>query len=76
MANIEVASEVQGTVWKVAVAVGDQVAAGDVLMILESMKMEIPVEAPAAGVVAVLSVAPEDLVDEEQVLIVLDDSSS
>lgn len=49
MANIDVESEVQGNVWKVEVSVGDQVAQGDVLIILESMKMEIPVEAPVAG---------------------------
>jgi urea carboxylase len=43
------AAAVPGSVWKIAVAVGDQVAAGDVLVILESMKMEIPVLATAAG---------------------------
>ncbi|MEZ5558858.1 MAG: biotin/lipoyl-binding carrier protein [Pseudomonadales bacterium] len=69
---IEVESEVQGNVWKVEVAEGQQVAAGDVLIILESMKMEIPVEAPAAGRVVELRVAPEDAVDEGDVLVVLD----
>ena len=68
----EVESEVQGSVWKVLVAPGEQVAAGDVLMILESMKMEIPVEAPAAGTVAELTVQPEDAVDEDQLLAVID----
>ncbi|MEZ5596214.1 MAG: acetyl-CoA carboxylase biotin carboxyl carrier protein subunit [Pseudomonadales bacterium] len=71
MARHQVESEVAGSVWKVEVAVGDAVAAGDVLMILESMKMEIPVESPVDGVVEALLVAPEDQVAEEQVLAVV-----
>ena len=70
--RIEVESEVQGSVWKVEVETGATVAAGEVLMILESMKMEIPVEAPAAGVVAELSVSPEEAVEEDQVLAVIE----
>ncbi len=46
--------------------------AGDVLLILESMKMEIPLESPESGRVAELRVAPEDSVEEGQVLVVLD----
>lgn len=72
MARIEVESEVQGNVWKVLVTDGDDVAAGDVLLIIESMKMEIPVEAPAAGRVQALKVQPEDVVDEDQLLVVLE----
>lgn len=71
MANIDVESEVQGNVWKVEVTVGDQVAQGDVLIILESMKMEIPVEAPAAGRILELRVKPEDSVAEDEVLAVI-----
>ncbi len=71
MARIEVESEIAGSVWKVEVQVGDSVAEGDVLIILESMKMEIPVESPSAGTVAEILVAPEDAVEEEQVLAVL-----
>lgn len=70
--RIEVESEVQGSVWKVEVAAGASVSAGDVLIILESMKMEIPVEAPVDGTVAELLVAPEDPVDEDQVLVIID----
>jgi len=70
--QVEVESEVQGSVWKVEVTVGAAVAAGDVLMILESMKMEIPVEAPVAGTVSELRVAPEDPVAEDQVLAIID----
>ena len=72
MPRHEVESEVQGSVWKVEVAVGDRVAEGDVLIILESMKMEIPVESPVAGTVVELRVKPEDPVDEEQVVAVVE----
>lgn len=68
MARHAVESEVAGSVWKIEVAVGDKVAKGDVLMILESMKMEIPVESPAAGEVEEIRVRFEDHVAEEQVL--------
>ena len=68
MARHAVESEVAGSVWKIEVAVGDKVAKGDVLMILESMKMEIPVESPAAGEVEEIRVRLEDQVSEEQVL--------
>ena len=71
MARLEIESEVTGNVWKVAVEAGASVDAGDVLMILESMKMEIPVEAPEAGTVAELRVAEEDAVEEDQVVAVL-----
>ena len=72
MARVDVESEVTGNVWKVEVAEGDSVQEGDVLIILESMKMEIPVEAPQAGTVAELKVAPEDSVEEDQVVVVLE----
>ncbi len=72
MARLEVESEVQGTVWKHLVNVGDAVSAGDVLIIIESMKMEIPVEAPADGRVLELPAACEAAVEEEQVVAVLD----
>ena len=72
MAKVEVESEVTGNVWKVQVAVGAAVAAGDVLMILESMKMEIPVEAPVAGTLCELLVAEAQAVDEDQVLAIIE----
>ena len=72
MANIEVTSEVTGNVWKVQAKVGDLLAEDDVIMILESMKMEIPVEAPVAGKLVELSVAEEDSVDEGQVVAVIE----
>ena len=68
----EVETEVQGSVWKVEVEPGAQVAAGDVLVILESMKMEIPVEAPVTGTVVELRVAVEDQVEEDDVIAVIE----
>ena len=71
MARVEVESEVTGKVWKVEVGEGDRVAAGDILLILESMKMEIPVESPEAGTVAELRVAADEPVQEDQVVAVI-----
>ena len=72
MARVNIESEVTGNVWKVQVAAGAKVAAGDVLLVLESMKMEIPVEAPVAGTVAELLVKEEDAVAEDQTIAVLE----
>ena len=71
MARVEVESEVTGKVWKVEVGVGDRVAAGDILVILESMKMEIPVESPQAGTVAEMRVSADEPVQEDQVVAVI-----
>ena len=72
MARIEVTAEVTGNVWKIEAAVGDTVAADDVIMILESMKMEIPVETPAAGTLAEILVKEEDPIDEDQVVAIIE----
>ncbi|MFN9775466.1 MAG: biotin/lipoyl-binding carrier protein [Burkholderiales bacterium] len=66
-----VRTEVAGSVWKVEVSVGQAVAAGDALVIVESMKMEIPVEAPAAGTVAEIRVAEGDRVAEGAIVVTL-----
>ena len=68
----EVRAEIAANVWQVHVEVGQTVAAGDTLMILESMKMEIPVEAPVAGTVRELSVRPDDQVQEGDLLAVIE----
>ena len=68
----EVAAEIAGNVWKIETTVGAQVEEEEVLLILESMKMEIPVEAPRAGRVAELRVAEGDSIEEGAVLVVLD----
>lgn len=72
MARHVVESEVAGNVWKIEVQPGDRVATGDVLIILESMKMEIPIESPRAGVVAELRVSAQQTVAEGQVVAVID----
>ena len=68
----EVSAEIAGNVWKIETTVGAQVEEEQVLLILESMKMEIPVEAPCAGRVAELRVAEGDSIEEGAVLVVLD----
>lgn len=61
-----VRSEVTGSVWKVEVAVGQSVNEGDTLVIVESMKMEIPVTAPVTGVVREIFVAEGEAVADDQ----------
>ena len=75
MAEITVRSELNAIVWKIEVAPGRAVAEGDALMILESMKMEIPVAAPRTGTVKALQVAEGEQVAEGQVLAVLESGS-
>lgn len=72
MSRIEVPSEVTGNVWKISASVGDTLAADDVIMILESMKMEIPIEAPTAGRLVEILVKEEDSVDEDQIVAVIE----
>lgn len=68
MAMHRIESQVTGTVWKLERQNGDAVAAGDTILIIESMKMEIPLDAPAAGTLRELLVAEGDSVTEGQVL--------
>ncbi len=70
--RIEVASDVAGKVWKIEAAQGAQVGEDEPIVILESMKMEIPVNAPRAGRVAELRVGEGDTVAEDQVIAILD----
>jgi acetyl-CoA carboxylase biotin carboxyl carrier protein len=60
----EIRAEMVANVWKVVAAAGDTVDDGDTLVILESMKMEIPVLAESSGVVAEIAVAEGDVVQE------------
>ncbi|MHB2022497.1 MAG: biotin/lipoyl-binding carrier protein [Mycobacteriales bacterium] len=69
--STEVRAEMVANVWKVVVAVGDQVGPDDTLVILESMKMEIPVLAETAGTVAELRVGEGDVVQEGDVIAVI-----
>jgi len=72
MARIEVQSEITGTVWKVETSVGANVDPEAALLIVESMKMEIPVPAPVAGTVLELRVGEGDPVEEGQVVAVIE----
>ncbi len=71
MPQIEINSPVTGTVWKIERTVGDKVEEGDVIMILESMKMEIPIEATAEGTLQAINVKHQDSVNEDQILCVV-----
>ena len=68
---ITVNAHITGTVWKINVKVGDAVAEGETVAILESMKMEMPVESPKAGKVESVVVAEGQAVDEGAVLLTL-----
>ncbi len=68
----EVRAEMVANVWQVVAAEGQQVDAGDTLVIMESMKMEIPVLAEEAGTVSKLHVAEGDVVQEGDLIAVLD----
>jgi acetyl-CoA carboxylase biotin carboxyl carrier protein len=68
----EVLAEMVANVWKVVVAEGDQVEEGDTLVILESMKMEIPVVAENSGTVTELKVFEGDVVQEGNLIAVIE----
>ncbi|MGH3272785.1 MAG: biotin/lipoyl-binding carrier protein [Streptosporangiaceae bacterium] len=68
----EVRAEMVANVWKVVAAAGDSVADGDTLVILESMKMEIPVLAEGGGVITKLAVAEGDVVQEGDLIAVIE----
>jgi acetyl-CoA carboxylase biotin carboxyl carrier protein len=72
MARLAAKSEVSGSVWKIEVAIGQKVAEGDILVLIESMKMEIPVVAESAGTVAAILVAEGDAIIEGQAVATLE----
>ncbi len=67
----EVEAHITGTVWKIEVAVGDEIDEGDTVLILESMKMEMPVEAEDAGTVQEILCEEGQAVNEGDTLVVL-----
>jgi acetyl-CoA carboxylase biotin carboxyl carrier protein len=71
MAELKVRSEIAGSVWKIEVAIGDAVAEDDPLIVLESMKMEIPLLSPRAGVVREILVAEGDAIGEGDIAVIL-----
>jgi acetyl-CoA carboxylase biotin carboxyl carrier protein len=73
VADIEVRSEITGKVWKIEVKTGERVEEDEPILILESMKMEIPVAAPKSGKLVKLLVAEEDPVEEDQVVAILEE---
>ena len=64
-----VRAHIAGTVWKVEVSFDDEVDEGQTVVILESMKMEMPVESPIAGRVTAIHVTPGRFVEEGEVLV-------
>jgi acetyl-CoA carboxylase biotin carboxyl carrier protein len=72
MAKMEAKSEVSGFVWKIETEVGKRVAKGDTLILIESMKMEIPVVAEVDGVVVGITVEEGAAVDEGGTVVVLE----
>ncbi len=69
---IEVEAQIAGNVWKIEKAVGEEVAEEEVILVIESMKMEIPVEAPCSGRLSEIRVAEGDSIEEGTVLAVID----
>ncbi len=69
--SIEVESHITGKIWKIKTTIGAEVEEDDVLLIIESMKMEIPVESPDAGRVEEIRVQEGQSVEEGDVLVVL-----
>jgi len=68
----EVKASMAGNVWKINVQVGDEVSAGEDVVILESMKMEIPIAAEASGTVKEIKVNEGDFVNEGDVIAVIE----
>jgi biotin carboxyl carrier protein len=68
----EVESQIAGKVWKIETELGARIEVEDVLIILESMKMEVPVEAPCAGRVAEIRVREGENIEEGAILAVID----
>jgi acetyl-CoA carboxylase biotin carboxyl carrier protein len=69
----EIKAHITGTIWKIKAAVGDKVDEGDVLIIIESMKMEMPIEAMDPGTVEEVRCQEAQAVKEGDVLMVIDD---
>lgn len=72
MKPVKVETEVAGTVWKIVAEKGAQLASGDTILILESMKMEIPIDAPRSGKLLELKVAEGDVLNEGDAVAVIE----
>jgi acetyl-CoA carboxylase biotin carboxyl carrier protein len=69
---VKLESEITGTVWKIEVSPGEQVSEGDILLILESMKMEIPLIAPDDGIVKEININEGDVIKMGDVAIIME----
>ena len=72
MAKIDAETPVTGTIWKILTSIGDSVTQGHTLLIVEAMKMEIPIEAPASGTLTELMVNEGDMVSEDDIVAVIE----
>lgn len=72
MARVEVKAEVTGKVWKILTPVGDRIESDDTVMVVESMKMEIPVIAEQSGQIVELMVGEGDAVEDGQVVAIVE----
>ena len=68
---MDIRSEIAGQVWKLVAKVGDKLAEEDIIIIIESMKMEIPLLSPSSGVLIELHVSEQDIVAEDQLIATL-----
>lgn len=73
---IEARAEIVGNIWKITARVGDEVGRGDTVAVLESMKMEIPVTAPAGGHVSRILVELNQIVQEGDGVVEIDETAS
>lgn len=69
---MKIKTEIQAVIWKINVEVGQKVDIGDTVVILESMKMEIPIESEISGIVKEILINEGDQVNEDQELIILE----
>ena len=69
---MKIKTEIQAVIWKINVEVGQKVDIGDTVVILESMKMEIPIESEFSGIVKEILINEADQVNEDQELITLE----
>ena len=72
MARSDIKSEISGRVWKIEARTGDRVTTETTIMVLESMKMEIPLLSPVPGLLVEVHVAERDLVEEGQIVAVFE----
>ena len=69
---MKIKTEIQAVIWKINVKVGQKIDIGDTVVILESMKMEIPIESEFSGIVKEILINEADQVNEDQELIILE----